>query len=180
MARQHRDTESADHRLFDGLVAAELHAHLDLEFVMVEQLLDGLARAGAGLAYDEGLFRQAFQRNALFIGERVVGRGQHDQRIQQKGFGDRVALLGRLAEDVEVILIVVEEREDALTVRYLHRDIYARILPAKTTKNNTKQKNCTKNTQKNNNNTQPTTERKNNFPICSNSGRPTASVSFLI
>ena len=99
--------------------------------MFTEKPLHGQARARTGLAHDERLVAQPLRADAAFARQRVGGRSHHDQGVVGKGFTKHVHVLGGLAHDVEVVLVLRQTLEQVFAVAHHHGHVDTGVCCAK-------------------------------------------------
>ncbi|EPZ17345.1 hypothetical protein M622_00845 [Thauera terpenica 58Eu] len=85
-----------------------------------------LTCARAGLTQDELLIGQRTRRHAAVAGQRMVGGGDHHQRVGEKGRGDHRRRQRWAAHDVEVVEVVCQPAQHGVAVQYHQRHFHRR------------------------------------------------------
>ena len=116
--RHQRQAQATCHRLSDGFVAAQLQARTKRQAMAGEEDFCRLTCARAGLTQDELLVGQRTQRHATETGQRMVGSGDHHQRVGEKGRGDDRRRQRWATHDVEVVEVVRQATQHGVTVQH--------------------------------------------------------------
>jgi len=93
----------------------------------LEDVLHRRARPGAFLPNDKILVDQPLQRDAPFVREWVIGRGDDDQRVLRKRRGDRRKLARWPSHDHEIDFVRREQLDDLFAIADRKADRYVRI-----------------------------------------------------
>ena len=127
LRRHHTQPQARAHRLFDGLVGAQLAAGLVRHPVRREMALHGRARARARLAQHQRLAGQLLQGNAALRRQRVARRGDHHQRVVHEMRGQHIGVVGRAAGDGQIRGVVGQRRQHDGAIGHLQADAHARM-----------------------------------------------------
>ncbi|SBP89321.1 hypothetical protein THIARS_70941 [Thiomonas delicata] len=124
MQGQDAQAQTRFHRLLDRLVAAHFHHRMKLHAVPREMPLGRFARSRAGLAGDEGFAFQVLERDSALPHQRMRRRGNHDERVVEKGLGDQLSVLWRLAHDRQILVRCGQHVQDLFLVRHLQPHLH--------------------------------------------------------
>ena len=103
-----------------GLDVVELHDGLDLEFVLAEDLIDGLARRDVGVEADKFLRAQFFHVDLGALRQRMSGRGDEHEMIVAEGQHLDLALFHGESHETEIHGVVQNVFVDEVRAAVFH------------------------------------------------------------
>src|ERR1017187_1825696 len=121
--RHDRDPVVDLDRALHGLDVVELHDGLDLELVLAEDLVDGLARRYVGVEPDELLAGKVGDGHLAALGERVLGVADDDEVVVPEGNHVDLADLGGKGHEPEVDAVVQDVLVDKVRASVLDADV---------------------------------------------------------